>query len=111
VECTEHYTGEIEGEVKDFEIFTEYAGCAGKAGVGCSADNDFKIKESLFKLFDDGFGRVDFTYAYGVEPDAFFVGEPAIDYTQPLVPAGQVAFVSYGPIYDDGAVCYRGQQI
>jgi len=104
VECTEHYTGEIEGEVKDFEIFAEYAGCAGKAGVGCGADYDFKIKKSIFKLFDDGFGRVDFTNAYGVKPDAFFFGEPAADFAKPLAPAAQVTFVPYGPIYEDGAV-------
>jgi hypothetical protein len=108
---TAHYEGEVEGEVEHFEIFTEYAGCAGKAGVGGRADNDFKIKKSIFKLFDDGFGRVDFTDAYGVEPDALFLGMLAIDYTKPLVPAGPVAFVPDGPIYNNRAVCCQSQQI
>jgi hydrogenase maturation factor HypE len=104
-----HYEGEIEGEVKDFEFFAKNVGCTGKAGVGSRADNDFKIEKSVFKLFDDGLGSVDFSDADGVEPDTFFFGKLTIDYTKSLVPAGTVAIVLYCPIYDDGAEGGGGQ--
>ncbi len=110
-EGTAHYPGEIEGEIEYMEIFTKCVGCTGVAGIGGRADYDFEIREFVLKLFDDGLCGVDLSYADGVEPDALFFGKFACDFTEALVPAGKVAFVPDGPIYDDGAVAYCRQQI
>jgi len=104
-----HCEGEIEGEVKYMDIFAKCVGCAGKAGVGGCADYDFEIREFVLKLFYDGLGGVDLSYADGVEPYTFFFGKLSGDFAEPLGPAFTVAFMPDGTIYDDGAVAYRGQ--
>jgi hypothetical protein len=72
VKSTAHHTGEIERKVKHFVIGAKDGGCTGKAGIGSSAYYDFKIAESVFKLFDEGLSCINLTEAYGVEPDTFF---------------------------------------
>jgi hypothetical protein len=108
---TAHYEGEIEGEVEHFETVAEYFVCSGVAGVGCRADYYFEIREFVLKLFDEGFCRIGLSYTDGVQPDTFFVGGLASDFAESLCPAGAVAFMPDGPIYEDGAVAYRCQQI
>jgi hypothetical protein len=47
-------------------LLTEKAGRPGEAGVGCRADYNLEIAESILKLLDDGHSCVDLAYAYRV---------------------------------------------
>jgi len=53
-------------------LLAEKIACAGKAGIGGCADDDFEIGEPVLKLLDYGLCRVYFTDADGMKPDTFF---------------------------------------
>jgi hypothetical protein len=112
VKSTTHYTGEVEREVKDFMIGAEDGGCTGKAGVGSSAYYDFKITESVFKLFDDGLSCINLTEAYGVEPDTFFQSRVFTgNFAEAISPSGAISSVSDHPIHNGRGYCQGRQQI
>jgi len=111
LEGTLHYPGQIKRKVKDGVVSGEKISCTGEAGVCSSTYYDFKIREPVFKLFDQSFSCIDLANAYGVKPDAFFFWIFAGNFAKTLSPAGPVAFVPDGPIYDHGAVGCRSQQV
>jgi hypothetical protein len=111
-ENTLHYPGKIEWKVKHFVIGSENLGCPGKAGISSSGYYDFKIAESVFKLFDDGFSCVNLAYAYGVKPDTFFQGGVfANNSAKAMRPAGPVASVSNHAIHNHRTQGHSSQQI
>ncbi len=89
-------------------LLAEKIVCAGKTGIGGCADDDFEIGEPILKLLDDGFGRVYFTDADGMKPDTFFFRASPADFAETLGPAGPVASVPDGPIYDHRAIGKTG---
>jgi len=106
-----HYAGKVKGEVKHRVMGAINGGCLGEAGVGSGADYDFEIGESVFKLFYNGSGCINFAYAYGVEPDTFSLGIFAGDFAESVGPAGPVAFVPDDPVYNHWTYGHSSQQI
>jgi hypothetical protein len=90
-------------------FLTKKIGCSCKARISRSADDDFIIAESHLQLFDYCFGRVYLTDTDGVKPDTPFVRVSPVDPAEALRPAGPVAPVPEGPIYDHGTVCQAGK--
>jgi hypothetical protein len=80
-----------------------------KAGIGGSADYNLEITEPGLKLFDYCFGRVYLADTDGMKPDTFFFRASPADLAETLGPAGTVAAISDGPIYDDGTVKESGK--
>jgi hypothetical protein len=54
----------------------------------------------FFKLGDYGFCCVDFADAYGVNPDAFFVGGISAYFAESLAPVLPVTVLYYDPVQD-----------
>ena len=87
----------------------EKIGCPGKSGIGGRADDNFEIGEPVLELLDDGHGRVHFADADGMKPDTFFFRASPANLAETLGPAGPVASVPDGPIYDHRAISQSGK--
>ena len=105
------YPGEIEGEVKHAEVFSEQRVCPRKAGVGGCAYYDFIIGEFVPELLDYGCCCVDLAHADGVQPDALLFWVFAGDSAEALRPALAVAIVPDNPVKRNGNYGYGSQQI
>ena len=106
-----HCAGKIEREVEQLQIFSEEGICAGEASISGGANNDFKIRELGFKLFDKCCGCINFAEANGVEPDAFFFWIFAGYFAESVGPACAVTFVPEHAIEDHRTYGGSCQQI
>jgi len=99
-----HYPRKIKWKIENLMVLIEKIGRSGKAGIGSRADDNFEIAEPGFKLFDYCFGRVYLSDTDSVKPDTFFFRASPADLAETLGPAGTVATMPDGPIYDHRAI-------
>ncbi len=90
-------------------ILIEKISRSGKPGIGGRADDNLEIGEPVLKLLDYCFGRVHFSDADGMKPDTFLFRASPADPAETLGPAGTVATMPDGPIYDHGTVNKSGK--
>jgi hypothetical protein len=110
-EGTIYYPGKIVRVIKNLMTLAKQSRRAGEAGVRGRADNNFIITEPVSQLFDEGFGRVDFSHTDGMKPDTFFSRISTIDLTESLAPARPIAMMPNDPIDYDGAISQSNENI
>jgi len=103
-----HRPRKIKWKIDNLVVPAENITRPGKAGISGRADDNFEITEPGFKLFDYCFGRVNLANTDGVKPDTFFFRASPADLAETLSPAGPVAPVPDGPIYDHRAIGKTG---
>jgi hypothetical protein len=99
-----YYPRKIKWKIENLMILIEKISRSGKAGISGRADDNLEITKFVFKLFDYCFGRVYLTDTYGMKPDTFFFRASPADFAETLCPAGTVATMPDGPIYDHRAI-------